>query len=92
MPRETPASALALAKGAARFNQYRLTLHAEDQMEERKVTRRDLNVAIARASSAIWDPSNQSWKILGGTDSDGAILEPAVIFAGHRMVVKTVMG
>jgi hypothetical protein len=86
----TPQEALALAQGAARLGQVRLTEHARERALERGVQRCDLESAVRTSMSAVWSAEHGSWRLSGGVDLDGEALAVAVAIDGTVVKVITV--
>lgn len=83
----TPAAALLEARRIAATGIFLLTDHAQDRMVERRVTRRDIQAAIGSAAGALWQASEQTWRIEGGVDRRGDGLTVVVVLIRGMMIV-----
>lgn len=87
MPTLTPAAALAETKRIAATGIFYVTGHATDRMDERNVTRYDIQLAIASAVSATWQTKEQTWRVDGGADRKGVPLTMAVTLVRGLAIV-----
>ncbi len=69
----TLAEALRLIQGYAAAGRVRFTTHAEQRMEQRHVTRREVSRAIATATDVSPSGEAEAWR-LDGRDTDGDAL------------------
>lgn len=82
----TPAEALREASHAGRFNQFEISVHAHQRMQERNVTRRDICFALKTATVATAETAER-WRFGGGHDEDGEPLGLVAVLAGRCLVV-----
>lgn len=73
----TPEQVLAFVQEHVRAGRHRTSNHCRDRMDDRGATAYDVRRALLSATSAEKQP-NGSWRLLGGTDSDGEDLVVAV--------------
>lgn len=57
--------AVADITGYVRANRIEVTKHARERMEERNVRRQDIIHALLNATSWVYQPSNDTWKVTG---------------------------
>lgn len=82
----TPAEALADIRGLARAGRVAYVRHAIERMDERGVTRNDVEHALMNALRCTWQPSKQTWKTFG-VDLSGDDLVVAVAIEDGLVVV-----
>ena len=58
----TPAEALADIRGLARGGRVSYARHAIERMDERGVTRHDVEHALMNAARCAWQPRKETWK------------------------------
>jgi|GEM_PF-1621737 len=75
----TAGAVLKRVRQAARTRQYYVSNHAWDRMNERGVTLRDVQSAMASATSAAWHETEETWRVNGGTDLEGDPLVLCVV-------------
>ena len=78
-------------KKASIQNKLKLTTHALNRMAERGAQRWDISHAAESATNAIYDQDRDNWRILGGKDSDGEILNFVVGFNNGEPRVVTIL-
>lgn len=88
----TPAEVLAYVKEMLRVpGGYTYSQHAiHERMQERNVRVGDLKHAIRTATQAEQQP-NGTWRLKGGTDTDGVELVPVVDVRKRPMVIVNVL-
>ncbi len=64
-----------------------VTEHARSRMRDRNVTGGDILSAIATATTAAYQADRDTWKVSGGTDTDGEDLTLAVAIEANLIVV-----
>jgi hypothetical protein len=82
----TPTEALAEAARAGRYRQFDVSSHALKRMKERNVTRRDIGLALASATTAKFEGGTK-WRVEGGRDDAGDPLGVVIAFTGRGLVV-----
>jgi pentatricopeptide repeat protein len=82
----TPGEALDVIRGLARAGRVSYVRHAIERMDERGVTRNDVDNALMKASSAVWQPRKETWKTFGA-DLAGDDLVVAVAIDDGLLVV-----
>lgn len=83
-----PDEALREASQAGRFNQFEISSHARQRMNERNVTRRDICCALQSASDAVMQSApEERWRLNGGRDDDGDALDVVIVLSGRRLIV-----
>jgi pentatricopeptide repeat protein len=82
----TPAEALADIRGLARAGRVSYVRHAIERMDERGVTRNDVEHALMYAGRCAWQPRKESWKAFG-VDLSGDELVVAVAIENGLLVV-----
>jgi len=82
----TSAEALADIRGLARAGRVSYVRHAIERMNERGVTRNDVEHALMNAARCTWQPSKQTWKTVG-VDLSGDELVVAVAIEDGLLVV-----
>ncbi|AUX28083.1 uncharacterized protein SOCE836_001510 [Sorangium cellulosum] len=89
---DTPEEVLAYAQEKLREpGGYTYANHAiHERMDERNATVRDVKRAIRTATTAIRQP-NGTWRLAGGTDSEGEPLVPVVDIRQQTMIIVNVL-
>lgn len=83
----TPKKALQAAALAGRIQQFDVSWHARQRMNERKVTQADLRAALSNASRAIYQETENRWRLEGGADLDGDPLTLVVQFRPRCLLI-----
>jgi len=82
----TPAEALAEIRGLARAGRVSYVRHAIERMDERGVTRNDVEHALMNAVRCAWQPRKETWKAFS-VDLSGDELVVAVAIEDGLLVV-----
>ncbi len=82
----TPDEALADIRGLARAGRVSYVRHAIERMDERRVTRKDVEHVLANATRCAWQPRKETWKV-SGVDLSGDELVVAVAIEDGLLVV-----
>jgi hypothetical protein len=82
----TPSDALKEAARAGKYRQFEVSSHAHKRMQERNVTRRDIALALASATSAAHQ-GGEKWRLDGGVDDAGDALGVVIVFTGRGLIV-----
>lgn len=84
-----PSEVLSAAANAARIGDVILTRHAEDQMDARSITIRDVLNALQTATAARYDDDRRTWRLTGGVDLDGEETRVVICTPNPGVVVVT---
>ncbi len=82
----TSAEALADIRGLARAGRVSYVRHAIERMDERGVTRNDVEHALMNSARCAWQPRKETWKVFG-VDLSGDALVVAVVIEDGLLVV-----
>lgn len=82
----TPAEALGVIRGLAGAGRVSYARHAFERMDERGVTRNDVDHALLHAAQCAWQPRRETWKVIGA-DLSGDELVMAVVVDDGLLIV-----
>jgi hypothetical protein len=83
----TDAQALAEVQRLTRQGRVFFTRHANERLAERGATTADVRSALLGATTAAHQPERDTWRIAGGSDTDGDDLTVIVAIEADVIVV-----
>ena len=86
----TPEQALLHIQRTWLANRDVVTRHAQEQMRARRISAIDVQHAVSTATHAVYRPEDDSWRLLGGVDTEDVPTEPRVSIKPNCVTLVTV--